>query len=80
MQPGDTVLIYSDGVTEAMNRAQQEFGQDRLADLFRKHPCESAREAVERVLAAVHAFADGVEQSDDITCIALVYKPQEALS
>ncbi len=80
LQPGDTVLIYSDGVTEAMNRTQQEFGQDRLADLFRKYPCESARAAVERVLAAVHAFADGVEQSDDITCIALVYKPQETLS
>lgn len=78
LQPGDTVLIYSDGVTEAMNRTKQEFGEDRLADLFRGQACNSAREAVERVLGAVHAFADGVEQSDDITCVALLYKPQEA--
>jgi len=77
LQPGDTVLIYSDGVTEAMNRSQEEFGEDRLETLFRGKPCQSAREAVERVLAAVHAFAEGVEQSDDITCVALVYVPQE---
>lgn len=78
LQAGDTVLIYSDGVTEAMNRSKQEFGQARLEDLFRGRPSQSAREAVERVLAAVHAFAEGVEQSDDITCVALVYQPQEA--
>lgn len=77
LQAGDTVLIYSDGVTEAMNRTQEEFGPDRLAELFQGRPCQTARATVERVLAAVHAFAEGVEQSDDITCIALVYEPQE---
>ena len=77
LQPGDTVLIYSDGVTEAMNHTQEEFGKDRLAALFDGQPCRSPREAVHRVVNAVHAFAQGTEQSDDITCIALVYKPGE---
>lgn len=77
LKPGDTVLIYSDGVTEAMNRSQEEFGQDRLEELFRGQSCQTAKEAVERVLAAVHGFAEGVEQSDDITCVALVCEPQE---
>jgi sigma-B regulation protein RsbU (phosphoserine phosphatase) len=80
LEPGDTVLIYSDGVTEAMNHAQEEFGQDRLAALFEGRPCQTAREAVERVLAAVHAFAQGAEQSDDITCVALVVGPRERAS
>lgn len=80
LQPGDTVLIYSDGVTEAMNQSQEEFGFDRLSALFAGQPCHSARDAVERVVNAVHGFAQGVEQSDDITCIALVYMPQEVSS
>lgn len=73
LQPGECLLIYSDGVTEAMNAANEEFGSQRLADLFAGTPPADPREAVERVLAAVDAFADGIEQSDDITCIALQY-------
>lgn len=73
LAPGDTVLVYSDGVTEAMNRANEEFGPERLAELFNGHPCHSAQAAVDRVLQAVHAFVQDVEQSDDITCVALVY-------
>lgn len=78
--PGDTVLIYSDGVTEAMNHVNEEFGEARLAALFHQQNCSSAKEAVERVLAAVHAFAGGSDQSDDITCVALVYQPERAIT
>lgn len=78
LEAGDTVLIYSDGVTEAMNRVNEEFGEARLAALFHQQACLSSKEAVERVLAAVHAFAGGSEQSDDITCVALVYQPKGA--
>lgn len=78
LMPGDTVLIYSDGVTEAMNHVNEEFGEARLAALFHQKPCLNSKEAVERVLAAVHAFVEGADQSDDITCVALVYQPQGA--
>jgi phosphoserine phosphatase RsbU/P len=73
LQPGEMLLIFSDGVTEAMTAADEEFGTQRLANLFDGTPPTNPRETVERVLAAVDRFADGFEQSDDITCIALQY-------
>ncbi|MBK5966820.1 hypothetical protein CCR95_22785 [Thiocystis minor] len=73
LRPGDTLLMFSDGVTEAMNEAYEEFGTKRLSALFVDQPPPDPRAAVERVLAAVDRFANGVEQSDDITCVALRY-------
>ena len=76
--PGDTLIMYSDGVTEAMNAANEEFGMERLAAAFRGQPAASPTEAVERTLAAVQAFVAGYEQSDDITCVALSYQSADA--
>ncbi len=76
LRPGDTLLLFSDGVTEAMNAAHEEFGSDRLAALFSGAPSATPTEAVERTVQATHAFAAGVEQSDDITCVALCYQSQ----
>ena len=71
LQPGETLLMYTDGVTEAMNADDEEFGVDRLQEIFRTDPPESARATNEAVFAAVHAFAGDTPQSDDITCLAL---------
>jgi phosphoserine phosphatase RsbU/P len=69
--PGDTLLMFSDGVTEAMNAQDALFGNERLLALFENAAPTSPEEAVKRTIQAVHAFSDGVEQSDDITCVAL---------
>ena len=71
LAPDDMVLIFTDGVSEAMDMAGQEFGLPRIAELFDRLPAGAAREAVDRVLAEVAAFAGGAEQADDITCVAL---------
>ena len=71
LQPGALLLMYTDGVNEAMNAANEEFGMQRLAELFAGHPAKTPQDAVARVLQAVEAHAQGVEQSDDITCVAL---------
>jgi sigma-B regulation protein RsbU (phosphoserine phosphatase) len=71
MSPGDLLLMYSDGVTEAINTNEEEFGNQRLADLFENQGSYSPEQAVMRVLKAVENFAQGAEQSDDITCLAL---------
>ena len=70
--PGDALLLYTDGVTEAMNAANEEFGMERLQAVFEGAPPANAEEANRAVFAAVHAFAAGTPQSDDITCLALV--------
>jgi sigma-B regulation protein RsbU (phosphoserine phosphatase) len=71
LAPGDGLVLYSDGVTEAMNPAQDLFGPERLAACLADGGGATAAETVDRVLRAVHAFAEGAPQSDDITLLAL---------
>lgn len=77
LQPGDVLLMYTDGVTEAMNVGSEEFGADRLKALFTQSGAGmTPRSVIDAVIAAVDAFAGGADQSDDITCVALHYHPQ----
>jgi len=71
LQPGDTLLLYTDGVTEAMNAENEEFGVERLQAIFLEDPPASAQHTNEAVFAAVHSFAGGTPQSDDITCLTI---------
>ena len=71
LKPGETLIMYSDGVTEAANAQGEEFGTERLKGLFAGAAPASAREANATVLNAVTAFAGDHAQSDDITCLAL---------
>ena len=71
VEPTDTVVFYTDGVSEAMNAAGEEFGMQRLADVFSAQPPESAEATNQAVFEAVHAFATDTPQSDDITCVTL---------
>ena len=75
LHSGDLLLMFTDGVTEAMNKQSQEYGCDRLLALFNKpgSPPMAPQQAVECMIADVDDFAKGTEQSDDITCIALRY-------
>lgn len=67
---GDTLVLYTDGVTEARNRADAEYGEERLIDCVLAARVEPPRAVVDRVFASVRAFSDGAEQSDDITVAA----------
>ena len=71
LAPGDTLFLYTDGVTEAMNGDSEEFGMDRLQAVFAATPPEDARQVNEEVFRAVRAFAGDRAQSDDITCLTL---------
>lgn len=71
LRPGETLLLYTDGVSEAMNTLQEEFGDDRLYDVLAGHIELDAEQRVERVLSAVAEFTVGAEQSDDITLLAV---------
>ncbi|HEX5131305.1 MAG TPA: SpoIIE family protein phosphatase [Candidatus Krumholzibacteria bacterium] len=73
LRPGDTVFIYSDGVTEAFDAEGNEFEEERLEAVLRDKAGASLEGIVGGVIEAVQAFATGVEQSDDITCLALRY-------
>lgn len=68
MAPGDTLALYTDGVTEACNAEGEEFGRDRLVAVLRRHDSLSAEATIHAVLDDVQQHAVG-EQTDDITLI-----------
>ena len=69
--PGETLVLYTDGVTEAMNADEEEFGVERLQQIFaQSHPHE-ANEITKLIFGAVDDFAGDTPQSDDVTCLTL---------
>ena len=70
LAPGDTLVLYSDGITEAWSEAGEEYGDRRLLDVVRTHRGLPATDLVARIVADVRRFSP-LEQSDDWTLIAL---------
>jgi sigma-B regulation protein RsbU (phosphoserine phosphatase) len=76
LAPGDTFVLFSDGVSEAMNRDEDFYGEERLLETLAALPGATAAELVAHVMTDVRRFADGAKQSDDITVLAARYQPQ----
>ena len=75
LRPGDAMFLFTDGITECFDLEGEEFGNARLDEALEAGRGRAAAELVAGVLAATAAFAAGAEQSDDITCLALRYRP-----
>ena len=69
LEPGDTLLLYSDGITEALNRDDEEFGMERLTRLALDARGETPAEMSRRIFGAVSDFTAGVAQYDDQTVL-----------
>jgi sigma-B regulation protein RsbU (phosphoserine phosphatase) len=73
LEPGDVLVIYSDGVTEALNLAGDEFGDERLATELMKTRTAPLPDILQGVITAVQSFAAGASQSDDVTVLVARY-------
>jgi phosphoserine phosphatase RsbU/P len=73
LAPGDIIVAFSDGVTEAMNPADDEFTDDRLIACVEAHRGDSPQQVLEALLADVHTFCEGATQSDDVTAVVVRY-------
>jgi sigma-B regulation protein RsbU (phosphoserine phosphatase) len=71
--PGDVLVAYSDGVTEARDSSDDEFGEERLLSSVQANCTRSAEEIMERLLSSVRQFSAGTAQIDDITMLVLRY-------
>jgi sigma-B regulation protein RsbU (phosphoserine phosphatase) len=78
LEPGDTFVLFSDGVSEAMNPQDEFYGEERLLAVLAAASGATPAELVRSVLADVRAFAAGAKQSDDITVLAAQYAPSRA--
>jgi serine phosphatase RsbU (regulator of sigma subunit) len=76
LAPGDTLLLLTDGITEAFNIDGRVFSSDRVVKAVAQQPYASAADLVQSLDDEVGRFSAGTEQSDDITCVALRFKGQ----
>ncbi|MBN1997217.1 SpoIIE family protein phosphatase [candidate division KSB1 bacterium] len=71
LDKGDSLVIYSDGVTEAMNPDEEEYGEERLYQLIQSVYDEPARNIQDKLIESVKTFTQGHPQSDDITLVVI---------
>ena len=74
LKPGDLILLYTDGVTEAMNLKQEQFSEKRLLDRLTLVKDKDIKSMIGDLREVVHRFAQDEPQSDDITMLALRYR------
>jgi phosphoserine phosphatase RsbU/P len=71
LEPGDLMVLFTDGISESMNTRDEEWGEDRLIEFAKTCHGLPAQGAMTRILAAAEAFAAGASQHDDMTLVAL---------
>lgn len=74
LEPGDTLLLYTDGVTEAQSKDRNFFGDERLVEVLAQLPDSTLGDIQGAILGAVERFAEGAAQSDDITLLMVRYR------
>lgn len=78
LQPGDFLVIYSDGISEARNLEDELYGEFRLRDLLKDFDGSSAEELSQAIQDGVREFTGGAPQADDLTLVVLHYKKPSA--
>jgi phosphoserine phosphatase RsbU/P len=71
LQPGDTLVLFTDGVVEAFNSAGEEFTDNRWLNIIRGLPNLNAQQTLQFLMESVEDFVGATRQSDDITCLVL---------
>ncbi|MFQ5865529.1 MAG: GAF domain-containing SpoIIE family protein phosphatase [bacterium] len=71
LRSGEIIVMYSDGVTEAENEQEDQFGEKRIKQIVRQYRHSSAKEIIEKICESVDEFTGSIEQADDITLVVL---------
>ena len=77
---GDLLILYTDGITEAMNANRELFSDERLADLLQSATIESAEDTTREAIRAVKVFEGETDQTDDITILAFQFNGDVSVS
>ncbi|MBV8898082.1 MAG: SpoIIE family protein phosphatase [Acidobacteriaceae bacterium] len=76
LQPGDVFVGFTDGISEAMNRAEEEWGEEHLITSVANHVNNGAADMVPRLMADADRFVDGAPQHDDMTLVVVKLQPE----
>jgi sigma-B regulation protein RsbU (phosphoserine phosphatase) len=71
LEPGETLFLYTDGITEATDRGEVDFGEERLYEILRRSQRQEPRQMVQTVLDAVKKYTAGGDPADDLTMLVL---------
>ena len=71
LTPGDVLVLFSDGISEALNSSEEEFEEERILDIILKNKTASPEELIEKVIIDVRKHAGNEEQSDDMTMLVI---------
>ncbi len=71
LAPDDVLVLYTDGVTDALNADGEEFGEERLRSVIHAHARESAQALLDHLTAALAGFTGAAEPADDVTCVVI---------
>lgn len=74
VEPGDTIYVYTDGVTEATDASNQLFGEERLVDALNKDPDAKPDDLLKNVVRSINEFVADAPQFDDLTMMAFTYR------
>lgn len=74
MKQNEQIVLFTDGITEAMDVNQTQYSNERLDELFSQNGKHNSKDAVDAILDDVTAFRGEAEQSDDITILSIIYK------
>ncbi len=77
LKPGETLLLYTDGLTEAMDVKHKQFGLQRVKDTIAQHISDAPQQLLNALHAACDEFVSGAEQSDDLTMLGVKFEPKE---
>jgi sigma-B regulation protein RsbU (phosphoserine phosphatase) len=78
LAPGEWIVIYTDGVSEAVNKRNEMFEEPRLRQIVEEFKGQTAEEMAGAIRDAVKAFTEGAAQSDDVTTLVVQYKGNSA--
>jgi len=74
IDPGERLCLFTDGIVESRDKEREEYGEERLIELLKANPDESARETGERIVADVRAFSQCEDPEDDMTIVIVKRK------
>jgi sigma-B regulation protein RsbU (phosphoserine phosphatase) len=69
--PGDKVIFYTDGIVEAMNKQEEMYGFERLHEVAKSSPAETAEDLMNDIIRSVSDFTGAAPQHDDLTIIVV---------
>lgn len=71
IQPGDTLVVYSDGITEAMDKEEEQYEEERLLAIIQENYSLTSKELINAIVQSVREFAGDQDQSDDMTLLVI---------